>query len=236
LRRRLSRTSASFANKPAAYPPRADSTLLYGWWGTSPRRGNTSTLHIATIGPVLRPVFLTIALVLFSLLNGCSRALVDPPTDTPAKIVEKLYRVRIEGKMTGAPTAEELAKLAPYLSTDLRTLLEKARQLHDAEAKKFPDEKPPFTEGDLFTSLFEGPTTAQVGTQEPAGAGYRVKVQFTYSGAPPSTNWTDTVWLVQENNGYKISDVEYGGAGEFGNHGTLIANLKSGLAEGAAAP
>ena len=48
----------------------------------------------------------------------------------------------------------------------------------EQEAKAHPDEKPPFVDGCLFASLFEGPKSFEVGTALAEGTASKVKVHF----------------------------------------------------------
>jgi hypothetical protein len=129
--------------------------------------------------------------------------------------------------MTGAPTAEQLAQMSPYLSGELRQLLGEARARYEADLAKAPDEKPAFAEGDLFTSLFEGATTFIADDAQPNGPDeHIVPVRFTSARQLPAVNWIDNVRVVRENGAWVVADVEYGNHWAFGNKGTLVQALK----------
>jgi hypothetical protein len=149
----------------------------------------------------------------------------------PVDVVKDFYTVRIQSGITGAPTPEQLELIAPYLSAELQTLLRKSRELHDREAKEYPDEKPAFTEGDLFSSLFEGPTSFEIIYDELQGDIHRVSVRFTYTDEQGMTRWTDNVLVRPEDDHYVITDIEYLGDWDFSNKGTLLSSLRNGLAE-----
>lgn len=154
---------------------------------------------------------------------------------TPVGVVERFYTVRIESQTTGAPSAEELKKFAPYLSEELRGLLEQARKRQDDEAAAAPGDKPSFADGDLFSSLFEGPDSFKVGADEATGDLHRVSVQLAYDRQQPVVSWTDKAVVKIENGKAVIADIEYGGNWEFGNKGTLVSMLKNALTPAAAA-
>ena len=162
-----------------------------------------------------------------SILGGCAGG----SGETPSSVVQRLYQTRINARMTGAPTPEELRLMAPYLSEQLRSLLRQARELHDAEAARSPDEKPAFADGDLFSSLFEGPTSLQVVAEKTNGMVYHVEVQFAF-GKPFEASWTDDVTVILEKGRYVVADVQYGGRWDFGNKGALVASLKRALSRG----
>jgi hypothetical protein len=144
-------------------------------------------------------------------------------------VVAGLYAVLIDSTVTGAPRGGQLAAMAPYLSAELRGLLDEATALRDAEAAAHPDEKPPFAEGDLFTSLFEGPTGMAILADAQGTASRRVVVQFSDSRPEPDVTWTDTVVVEEEEGRLVVADVLYGGAWDFANRGSLLETLHGGL-------
>jgi hypothetical protein len=154
---------------------------------------------------------------------------------TPADVVERFYTTRIESNATGAPAAEDLKKFAPYISEELRVLLEQARRRNDDEVAAAPGDKPSFADGDLFSSLFEGPDSFEVGADEATGDLHRISVQFAYNRQQPVLSWTDKAVVKTENGRPVIADIEYGGNWEFGNKGTLVSMLKNALTPAAAA-
>jgi hypothetical protein len=86
--------------------------------------------------------------------------------------------------------------------------------------KTHPGDKPPWVEGDMFSSSFEGFTKFQV-----AGALaltkarktiFKVNFEYVEKGQKPVT-WTDEVALVQEKGRWVIDDVFLPDAAAFGN-------------------
>lgn len=146
----------------------------------------------------------------------------------PATVVTRFYAAIQSARVTGAPDAAQLARLAPFLSDSLRTLLAAARQLHDADVARAPGEKPSFAEGDLFSSLFEGPTTVAVAADSVRGPTHRVTAQMSYAGGGP-TAWTDVVVLREQRGHWVIDDIEYGGHWDFAAAGTLRGQLSAAL-------
>lgn len=168
--------------------------------------------------------------ILASVLAACGK-----PEATPARVAEGFYGARMDARIVGAPDARQLEALVPYLGDELRTLLAQARQRHDEEAAKAPGEKPAFADGDLFSSLFEGPTSFKVGIDEPTGDVHRVSVQLAYDRQQPVVSWTDKVVVKPENGRFVVADIEYGGTWDFGNKGSLVSMLKKALAPRVAA-
>lgn len=171
----------------------------------------------------MRLTALTGALVI---LTGCgAQPAVAPPA---AAIVDSLYRVRHPFQANGAPNSTELATMRPWLSAELATLLQRADSIRAAEAAAHPDEKPSFVEGDLFSSLFEGPSMFALKDNEITGSpdsGYRVPVHFTFSDQTTAQKWVDTAIVITEGGKLVVSDVRYGGNWDFANHGNLLTLL-----------
>ena len=166
-----------------------------------------------------------IALLLTLTVLGCKPAAGSTASD----VVRQFYAATISAKVTGAPTAEQLATLSPYLSDTLRSLLAAARKRSEAEAAKSPDEKPSFVEGDLFSSLFEGPNAVEVLPDSARGDQRVASVKMTANAASPPVTWVDRLILVKQGDRYVIDDVEYGGAWDFANKGSLRTTLVSGI-------
>ena len=174
--------------------------------------------------------------VVAALLVACDRepgeapASASPASASPRSVVQDFYAATIAQRVTGAPTAAQLTSLAPYLSDTLRALLVAARQRTEADAARDPNEKPAFVEGDLFSSLFEGPNAVEVVADSTRGDQQVVTVRMTSTTANPPVRWTDRVVLMKERGRYVIDDVEYAGTWDFASKGTLSASIVEGLA------
>lgn len=159
---------------------------------------------------------------------------VDPAVGAAREAVSLFYTAVAKLRPSGAPTAEQRTELAPLLSAELIGLLERADAARTAARAAAPMEKPPFTDGDLFSSLFEGPTAFTVGEPQTGAAGeWRVPVTLTHStGAKDEkpTQWTDTVVLREESGRFVVTDIAFGGSWDFANKGTMLEALRAGLA------
>jgi hypothetical protein len=96
-----------------------------------------------------------------------------------------------------------------------------------------PNEKPPFADGDLFSSLFEGPTSLIVlangdDAGDPSG---HLAVQFTHDRSTPAVTWTDTLVIGQRAGRLVVADVIYGGTWDFATRGSLLETLRSALSD-----
>lgn len=159
-----------------------------------------------------------------------TNALAEVPanTDTPKAAAKAFYDILIKHKVSGLPTKDAWKELQPRLSSKLISLLEAARAEQAAFMKKNPDEKPPWIEGDLFTSLFEGAQTHAEGEARVSGDRAEVPVTFTYTEGGSTTMWTDTLILTQGPAGiWLVEDVRYGGGWDFASKGLLSDGLKA---------
>jgi hypothetical protein len=141
-----------------------------------------------------------------------------------AAVVHQFYETYIKLSPPGLPTAAQQKTLSPYLSHRLLGLMDAARAYSKKVAKAHPDEKPPFVDGCLFASLFEGPKSFKVGTTVAEGQGSKVKVHFT---ADQDVVWDDEVIVIKEDGRYVIDDVLLSGIGQFNPPGRLSTNLES---------
>jgi hypothetical protein len=135
----------------------------------------------------------------------------------------------------GIPDAKGRAKLEPFISPTLDKLLidGEAAERHFRDVTK--NMSPPLIEGDLFTSNFEGATAYHVSACSIAGNAAHCTVAFGYRGGPEDSkpvNWTDKIWLVRTNTGWKVDDIAYGGDHAFGNKGRLKETLQNAIRDG----
>lgn len=127
----------------------------------------------------------------------------------------------------GIPDAANRARLAPYLSPALNKLLADAADAQTRFSARIKD-SPPLIEGDLFTSMFEGASQWKLQACSVSGNQARCPVAFTHTGADAKvTNWTDSLILANTPQGWRLDDIAYGGAFQFGNTGRLSDTLKT---------
>ena len=163
-----------------------------------------------------------------------SLALIAPQqhaaaADSPTSVVAGFYKKDLALHLSGAPTPQQLQVIAPYLSQHLQALLERAWQQHQRDIARAPDEKPAFADGDLFSSLFEGPTSFEIARTDTLVHEYAVTVRFTHQSGGEQTVWKDVVRLAHRQGRLVIVDIEYGGTWEFAAKGTLVSALDQGM-------
>jgi len=147
---------------------------------------------------------------------------------------ERFYQTYLKTKAAGVPVGDDLARYRAVVSSGLAALLERAGAAEAEYARRTRNESPPLVEGDLFTSLFEGASRYLVEGCQPKAPGGTCRVALTYldrAGGKP-VEWTDTVVLVKESGGWRVSDIEFGGTWEFMHAGRLVGLLESVIAAG----
>jgi len=145
---------------------------------------------------------------------------------------ESFYSVYAAIPHDGVPGDAALAKLAPHLAPGLARLFQQASAAQDRFTQMTRNQEPPLLEGDIFTSLFEGATSVQVGACQGDATAGQCTVSLVYAGtsAKPVT-WTDTVFLSNTPQGWRVSDIGYGGTWPFGNKGRLSETLQQAIAD-----
>jgi hypothetical protein len=171
--------------------------------------------------------------ILLMLLNGCSKT---NNTNLPGSVVEHFYKTYLSKRTGGLPYGRDLEELRPLLSDNLNRLINEALEYQKHFIALHPDEpsssggpaiiyKPPFIDGDYFSSLFEGPNSFKViKTEAGANDSFSVHVQFVYDQSVAGCE--DVIIVIKERGVYVIDDVIYSGAGNFNPNGRLSDRLK----------
>src|SRR3954468_16534143 len=149
--------------------------------------------------------------------------------EDPAAAVNAFYSVYSgqHAQGLGIPDATVRLRLQPVLSPRLNKQLATAATAQARLTAKVKNAVPPVLEGDVFSSLFEGPTAWKVGSCQQKDKAARCSVALSY--VPPPTagtkakpaNWTDTLVLAATPQGWKVDDVVYDAGFAFGNTGRL---------------
>jgi hypothetical protein len=159
-------------------------------------------------------------LAFFVLFFATSVFAAEPDLEMKA-IVTSFYNTYLTVRPSGVPSLKERQKFKPYVSATLAKVLQEADQAEQLYRKKTKGESPPFVEGDLFTSLFEGATKFKVLSCDAAGS---CLVEFSYiepgEKAKPVI-WKDKLFLVKETRGWRVDDIEFLGDWQFMHKGRL---------------
>ena len=146
-----------------------------------------------------------------ALWAGPASAAPDAARDAAVALYRSYAKLRAEDRgMTGIPDARQLGRLAPFLTPELRGLMAAAKKEQERCAKAFPGDKPPWIEGDIFSSSFEGFTSFRAGSSKGSGKLRAVVVRFRYSeGRKAGVEWQDEVVLRNEAGRWRVDDLRY---------------------------
>ncbi len=153
------------------------------------------------------------ALALLLLLSVAQANL--PSTLSLKEVATQFYRTCLKLKISGLPNVKEAKLLAPFLSQDLQKLLQSAKQKQTKFIKEHPDEKPPWIEGDLFSSSFEGAHGYRIGTPALQNKRVEVPIHLFYRDGKKLIQWSDTLALTRTNKGWIVSDILYKATWDF---------------------
>ncbi len=158
--------------------------------------------------------------------SPASTSAVAAPTQSPGAAVVDFLTMHQRLGNSGLPDAGSMNAYSAFLCPSLATALRDARVRQEQLRAGNPDEKPPLVEGDLFSSLFEGPDSYSAAESKLVGSRARVKMDLRHGEGSVATSWQDTMVLELDDGIWCISDVEYGGTWPFANRGRLSETLK----------
>ncbi len=124
----------------------------------------------------------------------------------PASATLQFLRAYQPLASAGVPKPPQLSGLLPHLHSGLRQTLETV----SAQQAASTCEGPPAIQGDLITSLFEGPNEFRVLDCRIRPGNANCPVRFTYRGTPEGVRWTDEVELRLHGDRWEVHDVLQG--------------------------
>lgn len=146
----------------------------------------------------------------------------------PDSVAQQFYDFRIKQGGSGLPNSSQLAAYRPYLSTALYNALLKAQSQPKVDLAATPNEKTGngAVDGDIFSSLFDGPTSASVDSASTIpntdARNIPLRVTFTHEKDKGASNsWKDEVLMVREGKCWTVDDVRYMANLDFASSGTL---------------
>lgn len=144
--------------------------------------------------------------------------------------VKRFYSVILGFREPGLPSKQNIEKLSPCISRDLRALLLQAFNAEERYRQKNQGTVPPLVESHLFYSLFEGAQSFGKIARERGRGKASFLVELTYRdpyGRHEKIRWKDRVVLTRENNRWVVNDIEYLGTWAFGDKGSVRSVLRS---------
>ena len=164
--------------------------------------------------------------VIFVLLTGSSLTRGQMAGIYPTAVTENFYDKYLALDVRGLPDKDQAWELSRFFSSQIKTLIKINRRKQEEFIKKHPDEKPPWIEGDLFTSSYEGATSFRVGKMRIKGATREVDVLLHHVSESDKVKWTDTVILKRENKKWVIANIIFKGKWQFKTGSSLLNALK----------
>ena len=146
---------------------------------------------------------------------------------SPQAIAGRFYRTYLKLNVRGLPNEKELKALSPFLSGDLQQLFNDARSTQQKYIREHPDDKPPWIEGNLFTSLFEGANSFRLGAPRIKGTRAEVPVFLAYRGGGSTSRWSDVLVLTRTRDGWRVWDILLQGDWAFKSGASLRSILTS---------
>jgi hypothetical protein len=129
----------------------------------------------------------------------------EPATTAATRFLAAYQKMHAAG-LSGLPDRRQLRALAPHLTPALARRFEAAMREQRRCAKKFLDDKPPWAEGDMFSSSFEGFTSYKVAAGPSDG---EVSVAFEYLDGKDRVEWRDTLMLKKLDGKWRVDNVLY---------------------------
>ncbi|MCX8957358.1 lipoprotein [Erwinia psidii] len=119
----------------------------------------------------------------------------------PDYVAQQFYDLRTKQPTQGLPDTQQLAKYRPYLSDSLYQTLLKAGN----ETKR----ETTLAQGDLFSSLAAGPTSASVADASTIPDSDARNIPLRVSLSQDDGKWQDEVLMVREGTCWAIDDIRY---------------------------
>lgn len=148
------------------------------------------------------------------------------PAQGPGAVAMDFLAMHQRFGNSGLPDRSSMNAYAAFLCPGVSEAIRDAQVRQEQFKASHPDEKPPLVEGDLFSSLFEGPETFAVTDTRIEGGKAQVDLAMTHGEGAGTTRWTDTLLFDLDDGIWCLSDVEYHGKWPFANKGSLGNSLK----------
>jgi hypothetical protein len=166
-----------------------------------------------------------LTLIGLSIIVAASISVHAQTANSPSGVANSFYKKYVAYQMRGLPTTIQMKSLAPLFSQEILNMIAADRVQQTKFIKEHPGEKPPWIEGDLFSSLFEGATSYSLGKPGVEKGRAVIDVHLIYKYKSDATEWTDTIALTQVKGKWVISDILFKGNWAYMNGASLRASL-----------
>lgn len=152
-----------------------------------------------------------------------------------ASAISAFYDIVLSERQGGVPDMEMRTRLRPVISPELDRLLGQAAEAERRHTIRTNNSEPPYLQGDIFSSLFEGATAYKPGacTTE-SDETLACTVLLSHESEGEVFEWEDRVLLTLSANDagtFLVDDIAYGGDWDFASRGTLKASLRAVIAQ-----
>jgi hypothetical protein len=166
------------------------------------------------------------ALVWLSLAGGI--ALGEAPDAAEAQeAASRFYRVYLKLKPSGLPTEEQMKEFGPLLTKEIVDLLSSARREQQKFIKENPDEKPPWIEGNLFASNYEGVSSFKLGEPTLHEDKASIPVYLEHREGSTVVRWIDVIVLQRAKEAWQVWDILMNAPWDFKSGPSLRAMLSA---------
>jgi hypothetical protein len=178
----------------------------------------------------LRPLLNSAALLAVLICAACT-----PKADADKSIKENIaafYRLHEAAPPAGALSLSELMRFRPLLSV---ALFEKLKDASVAEEDQFAnnaDLLAPLFEGDLFTARPQGFSAARVSDCTVNDDHAYCNIEFNAAQENAIVKWKERLFLVEDERGWVIDDIDFGRNDPPLRQGRLSEVLQAGIARG----
>lgn len=162
----------------------------------------------------------------------------DNGEDAATATARGFYDKVLAAHSGGVPDEDLRVDLRTVISPDLDSLIAQAAEAERRHTERVNNEEPPYLQGDIFSSLFEGPTAYEIGPCEELEKNGELSMScdvLLVHEAEEPVQWTDHVILVAdgvpEERRWLVDDILYGGDWDFGPKGSLKAMLRGVIEE-----
>lgn len=161
-------------------------------------------------------------------------AACTPKEDAEQAIKQQIaafYRLHESAPPAGALSLSELIRFRPLLSVALFEKLKDASVAEEAHFEKNADMLPPLFEGDLFSARPQGFSAARVFdcTVNDDHAYCNIELNAAGPAGAGVMRWKERLFLVQEEHGWVIDDIDFGRNNPPLRQGRLTAVLQAGM-------
>lgn len=150
------------------------------------------------------------------------------PSDPSAKdAANQFYQLYLKHNPRGLPTERQMQSFEPILSRELVELIARDRLEQQKFIREHPDEKPPWIEGNLFASCYEGVTSFSLGAPACHDGKASFPVYLMYREGNQEIRWLDVIVLERVDKEWRVWDIFMNAPWPFRSGPSLRAILTS---------